>query len=177
MRRRTSAWSETGSDLVYGALAGLVGAACMTPLRLAARRAGLIDKALHQTVEETLAHKLGVGRGTGAEPHHLASSFLHFGYGAAQGAVYRLAARRRSRKVVRNGLLMGALSWLINGTVVVPAMNATRPIWRARPRENLVNLGAHVVFGVVTALLSDELARQQHHRPTTDLRRWFTSVG
>jgi hypothetical protein len=176
MARMRSAWSEMGSEILYGGLAGVVGAACMTPLRIAARRAGLIDKSLHQVMEETFAHKLGLGRATAPEAHHAADHLLHFGYGGLQGALYRLATRRRERTVVKRGLLFGALSWLINGSVVVPALNATRPIWRARPRENAVNLSAHLLFGLVTALLSDELEKQ-HHRPTTDLRRWLTSAG
>ncbi len=171
-----SRWSDAGSELLYGALAGVVGAACMEPLRIAARRAGWIDKGLHQAMEETLAHKLGLGRFSASESHHVADHLLHFGYGGVQGALYRLARRGRRGGVVRPGLLFGALSWLINGTLVVPALDATRPIWRARPRESVINLSAHLVFGVVTALLSDEL-RGQHHGPTSDRHRWQMSVA
>ena len=177
MTRRRSASSGVGSDLVYGALAGAVGAACMTPIRIAARRAGLIDKMVPQVIEETLAHRFGVGIWSAPEKHHVADQLMHLAYGSAQGALYALVSRRFRRSTLKPGLVFGVLSWLFGGAVVVPLLDATRPLWRSRPREELVNLGAHLVYGAATALLADELARQPHHRPTSDRRRWFTSVG
>jgi hypothetical protein len=166
-----------GSDLVYGAIAGAVGGACMTPLRITARRAGLIDKMVPQVIEETLAHRFGVKTWSSPEQHHVADQLMHLAYGSAQGALYAILVRRFRRSTLKPGLLFGALSWLVNNAVVIPMLDATRPLWRQRPRENLVNLGAHLIYGAVTALLTDELARQPHHRPTSDRRRWFTSVG
>jgi uncharacterized membrane protein YagU involved in acid resistance len=177
MTRQTSALPAVGSDLVYGALAGAVGAACMTPIRIAARRAGIIDKTVPQIMEETLAHRLGVGTWTSPEQHHVADHLLHLAYGSAQGAAYALATRRFRRSTVRPGLVFGVLSWLFGGAVVVPLLDASRPIWRSPPRAELVNLAAHLIYGAVTALLADDLARQPHHRPTSNTRRWFTSVG
>jgi hypothetical protein len=181
-RRKPALLKAVGSDLVYGSLAGAVGAACMTPLRVGARRAGLIDKTVPQVMEETLAHRLGVGTWTAPEQHHVADHLLHLLYGTVQGVIYRLATGQalRSRRpggIVRRGTLFGALSWAIGGAVITPLLDASRPIWRSRTRENLINLGAHLVFGVVTALLADELARQPHHRRTPDTQRWHTSVG
>ena len=37
--------------IVYGALAGALGAACMTVLRMAARRRGVIEKTVAQAAE------------------------------------------------------------------------------------------------------------------------------
>jgi hypothetical protein len=62
----------------------------MLPLRIAARRAGLIDRTVPQAMEEALAQKLGLGHGTGPEYHHATDHALHFGYGAALGALYGL---------------------------------------------------------------------------------------
>jgi hypothetical protein len=174
LRRRKASW---GSDLVYGALGGAVGAACMTPLRIAARRAGLIDKMLPQVIEESLAHRLGARSSSPPERHHVADQLLHLAYGSAQGAVYGLLPSRLRGSVGVGGALFGALVWAVNGATVIPLLGATRPIWRLRATENLVSLGAHVVYGVVTALLTDELARQRHHRPTPDLLRRLTPVG
>ena len=41
--------------LVYGALSGSVAAACMTVVRSAARRRGMIEKTVPQVVEESIA--------------------------------------------------------------------------------------------------------------------------
>jgi uncharacterized membrane protein YagU involved in acid resistance len=177
MARRKAVFSHLGSDLVYGSLAGAVGAACMTPLRIAARRAGLIDKTVPQVIEEALAHKLGISSRSAPAQHHLADHLLHLGYGSMQGAIYRLATRRSRGSIGKRGLLFGALCWLVGRAVVVPLLDATRPIWRSRPGEKLIDLGSHALYGLVTALLADDLPRQRQHRPTSDARRRLTSVG
>src|SRR6185295_13507488 len=111
MGRGRARWSDTASELLYGTLAGVVGAACMEPLRIAARRAGWIDKGQHQAMEETFAHKLGLGHRRDPAAHHLADYLLHFGYGGVQGALYRMVMRGRGKAVTRSGLAFGALSW------------------------------------------------------------------
>jgi uncharacterized membrane protein YagU involved in acid resistance len=150
----------------------------MTPLRIAARRAGLIEKTVPQVIEEAIADRLGLGYDAGPEKHHLIDQLLHVLYGAKLGALYRLAARRARRgRVLGMGALLGTATWIFGGAVVIPLLRAARPLWRARPREELVNLAAHLVFGIATALVADELPKQPHHRPTPDRHRRLIDVG
>ena len=73
----------------YGAMAGVLAAASMT-IRMAARRRGIIEKTVPQTVEEWLASRAGVGAGAPPALHHLTDQVLHFGYGASAGHQGRL---------------------------------------------------------------------------------------
>jgi uncharacterized membrane protein YagU involved in acid resistance len=165
------------SDLLNGALAGVIGAACMTPVRLTARRLGLVEKTTPQMIEEALAARLGLGHDRDPEVHHVLDHALHLAFGATLGVLYALPTRRRRSRPTRAGLLFGAVSWLFGAGVVVPAIRAHRPFWRAAPVENLVNLAAHVVFGLTTALVVEELSGQTDHGPTSFARRAPQRVG
>ena len=173
MKSRTS----LAKDVFYGALAGSIGAASMVPLRLGARRLGLVQKTVPQAIEEALAARAGVSRGSPKELHHAADQLLHLGFGATLGAVYGVATRRRRHSAITRGLGFGVAAWLFGTGVVVPALGAARPLWRARPLEVLVNLAAHVVYGISTALVADELALQANHRPSPDQERHRQHVG
>jgi hypothetical protein len=73
---------------LHGALGGIYGAAAMSILRLAAHRAGLIDKMLPQVVEEWTLDRTGMKPSPASKTaHHVLDQFLHLGYGAAMGAV------------------------------------------------------------------------------------------
>jgi uncharacterized membrane protein YagU involved in acid resistance len=166
-----------GSELVHGLLAGAIGAACMTPLRLGARRLGLVEKTTPQAMEESLAARLGLGLTATASAHHAADHLLHIGFGAgAAGAYASLSGRRREGSLGR-GLMFGAATWAVGAGVVVPLLRAARPPWRARLSENAVNIAAHLLYGLTTALVLEELSHQSNHRPTSDLHRWRHRVG
>jgi hypothetical protein len=159
-----------------GAVAGLSGAASMNPLRLAARRVGLIEKMVPQAVEEWAASRAGVEPPGGRAGHHVADQLLHLGYGAAWGALYGLVAAPGGRRTVPRGLLLGLAVWSAGFLGFVPLLGITRPAWRARPAEEAVNVAAHLVYGVVTALEADERLTQPR-RPTSDAERRATPTG
>jgi uncharacterized membrane protein YagU involved in acid resistance len=167
---------SSGSDVIHGALAGVIGAACMTPVRLGARRAGLVDKMTPQVMEESLAARLGVGHGASGEAHHVADQLLHLGFGATLGLVYGLALPRRRQGSLGRGALFGVLAWGLGAGVVVPALRAARPPWKSGLVENAVNVAAHVLFGVTTALVMEELSTQRQG-PSSDAHRWSHRVG
>jgi len=162
---------------IRGALSGSLAAACMTVIRMAARRRGIIEKTVPQAAEELLSHRTGLGRGAPPIVHHLADQAMHIGYGAALGAVYAMAARQRSRHVTARGLAYGIGTWLFGSWLLLPLLRAKQAAWRKRPSENVVDLLAHLVFGVATALVSDELASQSNRGPSSDWTRRLTRVG
>jgi uncharacterized membrane protein YagU involved in acid resistance len=167
----------TKTDLINGALAGAVGAACMTPVRLGARRLGLVEKTTPQVIEEALSARLGLARQSDPEVHHVLDHLLHAGFGATMGVLYAVPTGRTRARTTSAGLLFGVASWLLGAGVVVPALRAHRPFWRAAPVENLVNLAAHLVFGLTTALVIEEMSGQTDHRPTSLARRALQRVG
>jgi hypothetical protein len=160
---------------VYGALAGAIGAACMTPVRLMARRRGVIDKTISQTAEEWWAARADTARARGPAFHHALDQAMHLGYGAALGMAYALTPGRR-RDMAR-GLAFGLGTWLLGSWALMPAARVNRPPWRKSLGENLVDLVAHELFGLVTALVSEEMSRQRSHRPSSDVRRYLARSG
>lgn len=157
--------SERFQSIVYGTLGGLTGAGCMTFVRTAGRRAGLVEITVPQAMEETLAEKANVSLPGGPLPHHLFDQLLHLGYGAFQGAVYgalRPAGRGAS---LRSGLLFGVTSWAAGSGLLVPLSGAGDPLWRRRPLAAGLDLFAHLLFGATVALLEEQMQRESSHRP------------
>lgn len=161
------------SSFIHGALAGALGAANMTVLRMAAHRAGWIDAMVPQAVELWVRDKAKLGRPRAAATHNVADQLLHLGYGAVCGGLYGLAAQQDRRATVERALSLGTSLWAFSSIVLFPALKIARPLWRATPREELVNFAAHALYGAATVYLTDELEQQRRseRRGSSALRR------
>jgi len=162
---------------VYATLGGALGAAGMTIVRLGARRRRIIDKTVSQSAEEWLARRARPWIPDEPAVHHLLEQTLHVGYGAALGLAFGLTARRRSGSVLGAGTGFGVAIWLLGSWLLMPLLGAKRPPWRKGARENLVDLGAHVLHGVTTALTVDEMSAQPEHGHLPDALRRRLRVG
>jgi hypothetical protein len=158
---------ETTTRWVHGALAGMMGAACMTVLRLAAHRKGWIDAMVPQAVEVWAKDEAGLGWPRTAATHHVADQLIHLGYGSTCGAIYALCVRPRESASLGRSLGLGLGLWAIGSMLLFPALKIARPVWRQQPREELVNVSAHVLYGAVTSLVLDEFGRQAQTQPRT----------
>src|SRR5688572_22337847 len=156
--------NRTVSLLIHGALAGAEAAACMTVLRMAAHRAGWIRQMPPQAVEVWAARKAGV-TARPAAAHHVADQLIHLGYGATFGALYAASLAPAADGVVKRGLALGVPLWAFGSLLLFPALGIGKPAWHSRPVENLVNVAAHALYGVATALLTDEFEAQKHTQP------------
>lgn len=162
------------SLFIHGALAGALGAASMTVLRLMAHRAGWIEAMVPQAVEVWVKEHTALTRPRTPATHHVADQLLHLGYGAFWGGVYGLAAPRATPA---RALGLGSAIWALGSMVLFPALKIARPPWRAKPREEIVNVAAHAVYGAVTAYLLDELESQARHQPLSYRRMLHADVG
>jgi hypothetical protein len=165
------------SYLVHGALAGALGAATMTVLRMVAHRAGWIQAMVPQAVEVWAKDKSPSPWPRRAEAHHVADQLLHLGYGGAAGSVYALSHAAGERAAPRRAIGLGTALWAFGSLVLFPALKIARPPWRASPREGLVNLGAHLLYGAVTVYLLDEFERQKRTEPFTRTQMLHARVG
>jgi hypothetical protein len=163
--------------VIYGALSGSLAAACMTVIRMAARRRGVIEKTVPQVAEEWLSERSGLGRNAHPMLHHLSDQVLHLGYGAALGVGYALAARARSRHGIGGGLAYGLATWFGGSWLLLPLLRAKQAAWRKAPSENGVDLLAHLVFGAATAIVAGELSVQSDRGPSSERSRRATRVG
>jgi uncharacterized membrane protein YagU involved in acid resistance len=162
-------------SVVRGLLGAAAGTACMSVLRMGARRAGLIDLTPPQATKNRLAAWTGRKPATVAG-HHLSDAAVHLAVGLGGGAVYGAAVAARSRPGLLGGLLFGAGLWVVAFGVVIPWLGISRSPRRSTATENLVNLAAHLLYGLSTALVAGELA-EQAHGPGGAARRWRGRVG
>jgi hypothetical protein len=165
------------SFLVHGALAGALGAATMTVLRMVAHRAGWIQAMVPQAVEVWAKDGTGLPWPKRAESHHVADQLLHLGYGGLAGAAYGLAQSPRPGAKPSRALELGMALWVFGSFVLFPALKIARPPWRAAPREEAINLAAHLTYGAVTAYLLDEFERQKRTEPFTRAMMRHAKVG
>jgi len=156
--------SQHGERIVQGFVGEMIGASVMTVIRMTAHRAGLIDKTVPQAMTETLSRRVRPLPG-GTPGHQAIAELLHLGYGALWGAGAALSFRDRPTPAA--GALFG----------LVTLLRPTRPPWRATPGEAVVNIAAHLAYGLTTALVVDELAEQRRLGPTSDRERHAARVA
>jgi hypothetical protein len=169
--------NKLGSLAIHGALAGAIGAASMTVVRMIAHRAGWIDAMVPQAVEVWVKDKTPLPRPRSAATHHVADQLLHLGYGAAAGGAYAILTRSRGHASPEGALEFGTGLWAFASMVLFPALGIARPLWRATPRQELVNWGAHALYAAVTVYLLDEWERQKRTQPLTNLTMRHSRVG
>ena len=124
-----------------------------------------------------MAARLGLGHRASPEVHHVTDQLLHLGLGAVLGIAYTLSNRRPRRSVASRGALFGIIAWGVGAGAAVPLLRAARPPWTARASENLVNIAAHLIFGLTTALVADEMSTQRSHGPSPDAHRFLHRIG
>jgi len=163
-----------GTTIVDGALAGIAGAGCMTVLRMAARRWGLIDVTPPQATKGWL---------TGASPrhddsaaHHLLEAAVHLAVSATGGAVYGTRVSPGERPAVGGGILFGLAVWATAFGVIAPALGIARAPWRGTWKQSAVNVTAHLLYGVSLAVVTGELGHRAA-RPGASLRALRARVG
>ncbi len=139
-----------------GAVGGIYGAAAMTVVRLAAQRAGLIDKMVPQVIEETvLGQRHRKDRASGG--HEVANQLLHLGYGAAWGAAAGPVLAVRRGKGLGPGSVFGLGLWGIGMALLLPRHRAFTPGgWHFTPAAQLVNIVSHMLFGAAVQLTVQE---------------------
>jgi putative membrane protein len=169
--------AKYGVRAIYGGLAGALGAACMTVIRMTARRRGVIEKTVPQAAEEWLAVRSGLSATRHPAPHHLLDQLMHAGYGAALGAAYGLTVGGRTPHAAARGVGFGLATWLLGSWIVMPLLGAKGTPARRPASENAIDLLAHLAFGLATSVVAEELGQQGNHRPSTDAVRRFSRVG
>jgi hypothetical protein len=135
---------------IGGMAAGVPMVVALTALEQAtpsARLRGQMPKQLATRV----ARQIGLAKGPSSVERHLATAAGHFGYGGAAGALYPQVSRVLPGPTLVKGALFGAGVWaaryLLDGRTL-----------RASSRSgNAMHLGAHLVWGSATALVSRRL--------------------
>jgi hypothetical protein len=78
----------------------------------------------------------------------------------AGGAVYGGLVREPAAARLGGGALFGLGLWAVAFGALLPALGVTRPLTRSARPAIAVNVLSHVLYGIATALVTAELARQ-----------------
>lgn len=141
-----------------GMVGGLYGAAAMTILRLSARRAGLIDKMVPELIEEWLLNEPPGATKADRARRSVANQALHLAYGAAWGALAAPVLGQRQRKSFLWGAGLGATLWAVGMVGLMPKHRTSGPVgWRATPPAQMVNVLAHLLYGLSVQLAAREV--------------------
>ncbi len=100
---------------------------------------------------------------TGREPDQAMrgklSNLVHWGYGVDMGATYGLLRDRKRKLDIVGGLAFGAGLWLLGDEVAVPLLGLAEGPKAYPKRLHAETLGAHLVYGAVTAVATQALER------------------
>jgi hypothetical protein len=147
-------------ELAAGAVAGTVATIAMSTLMLTAQRAGLLGEQPPRKLSDAVLDAVA-SRRADERTRRLGTSIVHLGIGATAAAVHQvgrhLAGRPRPAAIWGGGF--GAVFWALNYGFVAPAIGLMPPPDRDRPGRAPVMLAANVVWGAVSAVVGDRLAR------------------
>lgn len=95
----------------------------------------------------------------------IASAIAHVGYGATMGAIYgAIVGPRRDRSAATRGAAWGLLIWAAGYEGWMPAAGVRPATTHQPPSKWPVQIGNHIVYGVVTALANEELWERRMRR-------------
>ena len=149
-----------GGDVAAGAIAGTLATVVMSTVMLGALRAGLLGRQPPRLIADAVLDEVP-GRQSEAV-HRLGTALVHLGYGAVAGAVHQAVRGVSPPASAGSGLGAGAGAgvWALNYVAIAPAIGLLEAPQRDRPDRPIVMLVAHLVWGAVSAIVGDDIARR-----------------
>ncbi len=140
-----------------GAVGGLAGGLALSAVMAMSRRLGLYPT-LAERSEAWLDQTFGAGRRAGAGGVAVLEQANHLAAGVAFGAGLAVLRRRLApRWPMAAGVLYGLGMYGVNIGVIAPLLGLTRGEWNERPGVRLQRAGMHLLYGAVTAAVSEAL--------------------
>jgi uncharacterized membrane protein YagU involved in acid resistance len=150
--RRSAAASVLG-----GLVGGLLGAGVMSaahtllartqPPKPPEQTRAELDQDATVKVGERLSH-LVRGRPLANDEKPRAATLVHYGFGAALGAVYGAVAAAAPRAAAGHGAAFGVLAYLGPHATIVPAFGLAPSPLRRPPGTEALELVLHVLYGI-----------------------------
>lgn len=158
------AQASTGTAVIAGAVAGLVATAPMTlAMEWMFRRLPWRERypLPPSQIVKKLTHMAGLRGHVDREEHAALTLASHFGYGAVAGAVYAPIARAIPLPAGLKGIVFGLLVWAISYLGWLPGVHILPPATKHPPRRNALMIAAHIVWGLVTGVLTEALSSRK----------------
>jgi putative membrane protein len=109
------------------------------------------ERSEHQNANEVAAQALAtatVHRRLTTRELALAARVIHFGFGAAVGALHGIYAQHNPK--YRTGIALGTALWLTADEIAMPVMGLSRSTLQRPLEMHLQSFAAHLVYGVTT---------------------------
>jgi hypothetical protein len=113
-------------------------------------------------VTERAAQKAGVAHHMNEPQKKAATTAAHFAFGAGAGAAYGVVEPLLPFHPVVNGIAYGLGVWASSYLGWLPAAGLHPPAEQESAGRNVLHAGAHVVWGAVLGLLTDQLAGERN---------------
>ena len=150
---------KTGSWL-QGAIAGLIATVPMTIFMFSTQR--FLPKGQRydlppEIITKELAERAQVKQHMNKAQILVATTASHFGYGAIMGILYNLLGRRLPLTSSLKGIVFGLLIWGASYPALLPLLGFSESSQGETTRRNLMMIGAHIVWGVSTGVVTELL--------------------
>lgn len=152
---------------MQGAVAGVAATGVMSVVMVAGSRAGL----MRDQPPKRIARKLLGAKHRRRPGEGVLGALTHFGFGAASGALFGLATRKRTPQVPL-GVAYALGIWLVSYQGWVPGLNILPPLHRDRPGRPLVMGTGHVVYGTALVLALNALRARRSARRHLLQEQW-----
>jgi hypothetical protein len=154
----------SGRDLeaaLVGSVAGTGATVAMSALMVAGRRSGLMPSLPPQDIASELVERSPLEDEVHRRGRTILGWLLHFGFGAAAGALYAVLRRRFGPALPgpAAGIPYALLVWALSYLGWVPALRFLPSALDDRPGRPLTMIAAHVVFGLLLEWLVVRLRR------------------
>jgi hypothetical protein len=151
--------------MAAGAAGGAIATLAMSVPMLAAGALGLMGTQPPRRVVDKVADEVApdvTDDAADSGARDAAASVLHVAIGSVAGALLALGrstspATRRPSMGPLLGAVFGLAFWALNYLALAPALNLLPPATRDRPGRPPVMVAAHLVYGLVAAVVSDAL--------------------
>ena len=85
----------------------------------------------------------------------------HFAYGTGAGAIYAALASKIKISPFIKGTIFGLIVWTISYVGLLPVLGVMSPATKHPAERNILMIAAHIIWGVVLALLVDRLDQNE----------------
>ncbi len=147
-------------EIGAGAAGGLAGGLVMTVAMMVGKKIGTIDTPVPLKVERKLEEHAGVAGHTGPKQEKALAMVEHMALSAGSGAAYGALRSKLGLSAIPTGPLYGLGVYVLNLGEVGPALGATAGPWNEHPMTVGRRVMMHVVYGVVTALVAEQVRRR-----------------
>jgi uncharacterized membrane protein YedE/YeeE len=160
-------------DVLLGARAGLVATALMSLLMVAARAAGLTGRLPPARITDKATEMMAPQDRPDRGDRDALATLLHFGFGAAAGAVFGVGASgvRRIGLASAIGVVYGTALYMVSYLGWVPALDIMPTATQDRPGRSITMLVAHWIYGASLGALT--ALGSQRRKSAKEVKRRF----